>query len=192
MSADPTTTAAPVDAAPVDAVPPPHKESPLVFAFALVPVCDLLAGYFNFDTWSGVQSTDATTDPYLATITSHWSNVYLSEFIFGAVGAAALGTHIAGIAPPIVFNVLAKVHILVDAVLLYYISHYVSGNEGSQDLITPTNSSRNTEILHGLAIAGAVTANVGLMMKPKEAPPAPVTEEPTDAAACDPYYESCL
>lgn len=118
--------------------------SPLVFGFALVPVCDLLAGFFNMSDWSGLQSTDATTDPYLASITSHWSTVYLAEFLFGAVGGAALAGEIVGFAPEIAFFVLSKVHILVDASLLYVINKYVGDGQGSQDLITATNSSRNT------------------------------------------------
>ena len=129
----------PVDAMPVDAMPPqgPPPTSPLVFAFALVPVCDLLAGYFNLSTWSGIQSTDAasTTDPYYAAYDGNWSSIYLGEFLFGVVGAAALGTSVAGIAPPIAFNVLSKVHILVDAAFLYLISSNVSDLVGSQDLV---------------------------------------------------------
>ena len=188
----------PLDQPPMDSPnpmgpPPPPPSSPLVFAFALVPVCDLLAGYFNYDTWNGLQDTDSTTDPYLATITAHWSSVYLGEFVFGLVGLGALGGHVSGAAPAIVFNALSKVHILVDASFLYVINKYKGDSQGSQDLITPTNSTRNTMILHGVAIAGAIVANVGLMMAPKEEPVAeeePVEEEPI--VVCDPYYESCL
>ena len=185
----------PMEGPPMDGtMPPPFSPpSPLIFAFALAPICDLMAGYFNYDTWNGVQDTDATTDPYLAAITSHWSSVYIGEFVFGIVGLAALGGQVSAAAPPIVFNALSKVHILVDAGFLYVLNKYKGDAQGSQDLITATNSTRNTMILHGVAIAGAIIANVGLVMSPmgppKDQGPPPADGPSEPVVPCDPYYE---